>query len=218
MKNAARPWCRLLCGAIALLAPGFLAVGIIVNRLVDKASCGRCYHDVEALPFRRVGLLLGTSRLTPSGYLNTYFIDRVEACASLYACGKITRVLVSGDSGSVAYNEPRDMKNALVALGIPADSVTLDYYGFRTYDSMFRAQKAFGQDSVTVITQQWHGSRAIYIADHFGLDAQVYCARNAAPLNVVVKMKVREWLARIRMAADLRSADEPRFIGQSVEI
>lgn len=202
----------------ALLAVAFLVMGVIVNRSVDKMAEGRCYSSVEDVPYRRVGLLLGTSRLTRQGYENPYFYYRIDACAELYHAGKIHRILISGDNSRKDYNEPADMKNALVERGVPADSITLDYAGFRTYDSMVRAKKVFGQDSVTVISQDWHNERAVYIANRVGVDAVAFNAEDIAIRSIALKFRVREWLARTKMAFDLLFLHEPHFLGEPIEI
>ena len=50
-----------------------------------------------------------------------------------------------------------------MAGGIPEDRIFLDYAGFRTLDSMIRANIVFGLDSVTVISQEFHNeTRAFY--------------------------------------------------------
>ena len=62
-------------------------------------------------------------------------------------------LVISGDNGRKGYNEPQDMKEALVGRGVPAEAIYLDYAGFRTYDSVVRMEKIFGQESFTVISQ-----------------------------------------------------------------
>ena len=202
----------------AVLAVAFLAMGVIINRSVDKTAEGLCYSSVEDIPYRRVGLLLGTSRLTRNGYENPYFYYRIAACAELYHAGKIHRILISGDNSRKNYSEPSDMKEALVKCGVPSDSITLDYAGFRTYDSMVRAKKVFGQDSVTVISQDWHNERAIYIANRVGVDAIAFNAEDVYIRTIALKLRVREWLARTKMAFDLLFLHEPHFLGEPIEI
>ena len=202
----------------AVVAVAFLVMGVIVNHSVDKMAEGRCYSSVDDIPYRRVGLLLGTARLTRHGYENPYFYYRIDACAGLYHAGKIQRILISGDNSRKDYNEPADMKEALVECGVPADSITLDYAGFRTYDSMVRAKKVFGQDSVTVISQDWHNERAIYIANRVEVDAIAFNAEDIAIRSIALKFRMREWLARTKMAFDLLFLHEPHFLGEPIVI
>src|SRR5699024_6999105 len=117
---------------------------------------GQTCSSVEEIPQNKVGLLLGTSQYLKGGGVNPFFKYRIEAAVELYNHGKIDFILVSGDNKHSSYNEPRDFKQALITAGIPDDKIILDYAGFRTLDSVIRANKVFGQDSITIISQQFH--------------------------------------------------------------
>lgn len=165
----------------------------------------------------RAGLLLGTSRTVRSGRPNAYFYNRVDAAAALYHAGKVEYLVISGDNGRKGYNEPQDMKEALVGRGVPAEAIYLDYAGFRTYDSVVRMEKIFGQESFTVISQEFHNRRAVYIAQALGLDAVGYNAADVAAY-AGMKTRLREKLARVRMFMDLWTGKTPKFLGEPVEI
>ena len=113
---------------------------ITCNILVRKDSKGRIFQNVDDIPYRRVGLLLGTTPLNQRGGDNPYYTNRMKAAAELYHKGKISYVLVSGDNHKLGYNEPECMRRSLIALGVPDSVIFLDYAGFRTYDSMVRAK------------------------------------------------------------------------------
>lgn len=152
-----------------------------------------------------------------SGRPNAYFYNRVDAAAALYHAGKVEYLVISGDNGRKGYNEPQDMKEALVGRGVPAEAIYLDYAGFRTYDSVVRMEKIFGQESFTVISQEFHNRRAVYIAQALGLDAVGYNAADVAAY-AGMKTRLREKLARVRMFMDLWTGKTPKFLGEPVEI
>ena len=52
-------------------------------------------------------------------------------------------LLLSGDNSRKGYNEPEDMKEALMAKGVPESAITLDFAGFRTLDSVVRSKAIF---------------------------------------------------------------------------
>ena len=83
---------------------------------------------------------------------------------------------------------------------------------------MVRAKKVFGQDSVTVISQKWHNERAIYIAHHIGIDAIGYDAKDVVLRAPKVKLAIREYLSRVKMAVDLLFEHDPHFLGEPIEI
>ena len=129
------------------------------------------YDDVDAVPYNRVALVLGTSKYLIGGSPNHYFKYRIKAAAELYNNGKVDYILVSGDNATVQYNEPRQMRRALIQAGIPAKAIYSDYAGFRTLDSIVRAKEVFGQARFTVVSQAFHNERAIFIAaPHQGTD------------------------------------------------
>lgn len=163
------------------------------------------------------GCCSGTSRTVRSGRPNAYFYNRVDAAAALYHAGKVEYLVISGDNGRKGYNEPQDMKEALVGRGVPAEAIYLDYAGFRTYDSVVRMEKVFGQESFTVISQEFHNRRAVYIAQALGLDAVGYNAADVAAYGGM-KTRLREKLARVRMFMDLWTGKNPKFLGEPVEI
>ena len=83
---------------VVLLAP-FLGVFIIAlcNLTVIQYSKGRLYDNVKDIPYKEVGLLLGTSPTTVNGGTNIYFKYRIDAAVKLYKAKKISRILISGD-------------------------------------------------------------------------------------------------------------------------
>ena len=102
-----------------------------------------------------------------NGNNNLYFDYRILAAVELYKAGKIKYILISGDNRKKDYNEPEEMKKALIQKGVPAKFIYLDYAGFRTLDSVVRAKEVFGQNQLTIISQRFHNERAIYLAEKF---------------------------------------------------
>ena len=130
-----------------------------------------------------------------------------------YQKGIVKHIVVSGDNRTKYYNEPRDMYNALVDLGIPKSAITLDYAGFRTLDSIVRVKVVFGQDEIVIITQDFHCYRALFIADYHGINAVAFSADNKDQLPW--SLAVRETLARAKAVFDLYLFDqEPKFLGE----
>jgi len=189
----------------------------IADYVIEKSTDSLVYKDTSGIPKNKVGLLLGTSKYVDSGLLNLYFISRIEAAVKLYQAGKIEFIVISGDNSQKDYNEPLDMKNELVQKGIPEDKIYLDYAGFRTYDSVIRADKIFGQTSFTVISQDFHNRRAVYIAGKMGLKAIGFNAGDVDFYNGF-KTKLREKFARVKVFIDLAVNKEPKFLGQKIQI
>lgn len=188
---------RLL--AIGMLGPSVLAV---LYFWIKSESSPYLYSDAKRLPQTQVGLVLGTSKRLSSGESNPYFRYRMEAAARLYHSGRVKILIVSGDNRSAYYNEPRDMKQALMALGVPEHSIWLDYAGVRTLDSVLRCQRIFGYSRFVVITQRFHNERAVFLARRMDLDAIGFNAQGVDGW-AGIKMQARELLARPVALVDL---------------
>jgi SanA protein len=172
---------------------------------------------VQEVPYNRVGVVLGTSEKGRSGRPNPFFDHRINAAVELYMNGKVDRLLLSGDNGTIQYNEPWAMRRVLIASGVDSTHITLDHAGFRTLDSVLRAREVFGQQRFTVISQRFHNERAVFIARHLGIDAIGYNARDVDAYNGF-RTKMREKLARVKVFLDLLLGVEPRFLGEQVPI
>jgi SanA protein len=194
-----------------------LIVIIVCNILVSNSTKNFVYDNPKNIPYNEVGLLLGTSKFLKNGRINEYWKNRIDATFELYKLKKIKFVIISGDNGKSTYDEPTDMKKELVKLGIPAAAIFLDYAGFRTFDSMIRAQKIFSQQSFTVISQRFHNERAIYIGQHYGIKAIGYNAKDVAA-NKGFKTNLREIFARVKLFIDFVIDKQPKFLGEKVEI
>ena len=193
------------------------AATFMANHSVESATESRVYDDAATIPANRVGLLLGTSRLLSNGRMNQYFTYRIDAVVRLINAHKIKYVVISGDNSKKSYNEPQDMKDALMARGLPESRIYLDYAGFRTYDSVYRMQAIFGQTDFTIISQEFHNKRALYIAQTLKLHAIGFNARNVTKYYGF-KTNVREKFSRVKMFIDLALGKKPRFLGNKVEI
>lgn len=194
-----------------------LLIILICNFTIENAASGKTFNSVQSVPKNKVGLVLGTARRQVEGGLNPYYTYRIEATIKLFKAGKIEYVLVSGDNGSIYYNEPTTIKKDLIAGGIPEDKIFLDYAGFRTLDSMVRAKVVFGLDSVTVISQSFHNERAIYLAEKKGLKAIGFNAKDLDG-NPGLRVHTREYLARVKVFLDLLLNTQPKYYGNKVEI
>ena len=174
--------------------------------LVCINAKGKTLNDVQDIPFNEVGLLLGTSPITSNGEHNYYFDERIKAAAMLYHSGKIRRIIASGGdySSNGGCNELIAMRDSLIKLGVPDSLISLDYQGTRTLHSITKIKNL---GSITIISQKYHNERAIYLAEHYGLQAVAY---NAAMPNIT-KKKIRnisrEILARVKLFIDLASSN-----------
>jgi len=189
----------------------------ISNRIIRNSAKNKMYSSSTNIPHNKVGLLLGTSKYLSNGSINQYYQNRIDATLSLYKAGKIDFIIVSGDNSRKEYDEPTTIKNDLIAGGVPAEKIFLDYAGFRTLDSVVRCDKIFGQKSVTIISQKFHNERALFIAKYKGIKAIGFNAKDVQKYYGF-KTQLREKFARVKTMIDLLFGKEPKFLGEKVEI
>lgn len=190
----------------------------ICNVWIVAQTAGRIYDDPARMPANDVGLVLGTSKYFKKGTINAHFQNRIAAAAALYRAGKVKHLIASGDNSERWHDEPTDMKKALVLQGVPDSAITRDYAGFRTFDSIVRARKIFGQTRLTIISDRFHNYRALFLGDHFGIRG-IALASQEVPLKNSYKTKWREIIARVKAVLDIYLLrTEPRVLGEPVRL
>ena len=175
MKNRLKKL-RLWLRAVAILVlVGLLAVAG-ADLLCRSSAPGKIFRSTETIPTNGVALVLGTSKKTARGNPNLHFTQRIEAAVELFKSGKVRHLIVSGDNSVATYDEPTDMRDALATAGVPTNAITCDYAGFRTLDSVVRAKTVFGLTNFTIVTEEFHCPRALWIAQRHGLNAVAFAA------------------------------------------
>jgi len=201
-----------------MLAAALLLATAALNFWVVQDAKPRLYTNWAALPANDVGLVLGTSPFTRNGSANPHFAGRIAAAAELYQLGKVKHLIVSGANPDARYNEPRRMWQALTDAGVPEQAITMDFAGFRTFDSMARSRLVFELGRVTVITQDYHAYRALFIGTRLGVDAVAYAPAGENP-GPAFRPFVREVFARAWAVLDVYLLDTaPKFAGQPIEL
>lgn len=158
-------------------------------------------------------MLLGCSERLSDGRNNLFFQRRIAAAARLFRAGKVDYLLVSGDNSRPGYDEPSDMRRALLAEGVPSSRIVLDYAGFRTLDSVVRAKEVFGLRRFTVISQRFHDLRAVYLARAHGVEAYGYAAADVGGAEGA-RVRLRELFSRTFALLDVSVfGTRPHFTG-----
>lgn len=203
---------------VALVSSALLLPILSIDGWISWQARDRVYHQPQQMPAHYdMALVLGTNKFMPSGQLNRFYIERIQAAADLYHLNLVSGILVSGDNRFRSYNEPRQMRQDLIAQGVPAPFITLDFAGFRTLDSVVRAQQVFGQQRLVIVTQPFHLDRALFLARMNGMDAIGYAA-DSPSWRGAPKVRLRDVLARVLAVMDVLQGVEPHFLGEPVDV
>ncbi len=199
---------------LVLTLAAFAIVGVLVcDWMVSRGADGRIYNNVDSVPERQYGVVLGTSPVSDVTHRrNLSFERRVMAARDLYMAHKVDMLIVSGgdytDQGG--YDEPKAMRDTLLQMGVKSDDIVMDYDGERTIQSVANVRDKYDADSVTIISQAYHCERALYQAEHLGVDAIGYAAETPYGRTSMAGLRngAREYVARVRMFIDLMTDNQ----------
>jgi vancomycin permeability regulator SanA len=209
---------------VGLAAVIIIAVTAILNILVVQTAKPYILTEYEADAWADENggaaaiLVLGASVSAngPSAIL----ASRLDEALALYSLGVSDLLLLSGDNGTIEYNEVQAMKDYTLAngaaLGITEKNIYLDYAGFSTYDSVYRARHIFEADKIVIVTQRYHLYRALYIADRLGLNAVGVAAPDVA--HQAKQNDLREVPARVKDFFITAIGYEPKIMGDPVPL
>lgn len=208
-------WKRLIISLI-IIAGLLMVTAIALDRWISWKTAPFIYDELQDLPHRQVGVVLGTAKYYRAGGINQFYKYRIQGAINAYNSGKVSYLLLSGDNALQSYNEPMTMRRDLIAAGVAPADIVLDYAGFRTLDSIVRTRKVFDTNDFIIITQRFHCERALFIALHMGIQAQ--CFAVPSPKDML-SVRVREIFARLGALSDLYLLKrEPRFLGPLIPI
>lgn len=202
-----RPLLLLLLGAL-LLPP--LLVGFVAARTASYR-----YSDLASVPAERVAIVFGAG-VRPDGRLTRMLSDRVNAAIDLYRQGQVEKLLMTGDNSRATYDEVTAMQNFALARGVPAADITLDYAGFSTYESCYRARAIFGVERAVLVTQRFHLARAVYTCRTLGVAAVGLGTQDwgAYRESLLVQYTLRESLATLKALWEVHvTRPLPTFLG-----
>ena len=190
----------------------FIAAQIYIIRFAKSFN----YTVPGDVPQCDAVMVLG-ARVYKSGKPSALLRDRLDYGYELYAQGRAGKILASGDHGREDYDEVNSMKDYLMEKGVPSADIFMDHAGFNTYDSMYRARDVFCVNSLIISTQNFHMSRAVYLARALGLEAYGYpCEDKSA--YAIRTMKLRESVARVKALLDAAVKRKPRYLGDKIPI
>lgn len=204
---------RLAITAAVVLVLTTFVFGL--SELIVSSAKNRVFEGSAEVSAREVIIVPGAG-LTLDGSPGYYLSRRLECALELYRAGKAPHILVSGDNGSLGYDEPTAMRRWLIGNGVPESAITRDFAGFRTRDTMERARRVFGVRSALICTQGLHALRTAFLAHDAELDAAVLVAEGDRFLGLMPRL--RERVAIVGAVFDAIVDREPRFLGDPVTL
>ena len=209
----------LIC-LIVILTLGALGAGVVfgINAHVVNSTRDRLLTTEEAALLKDVDciIVLGC-KVKSNGVPSDMLEDRLRRGVELFQAGAAPKLLMSGDHGTMTYNEVQSMKQYAMEHDIASSDVFMDHAGFSTYESIYRARDVFQAKKIIIVSQEYHLYRAMYIAEALGIEAYGVHAdyRNYAGQAA---MDFREILARNKDFLTSIVKPKPTYLGEAIPI
>ena len=220
MRKRIRILIIIIAAAVLLVfgMSGFVAmttskdiVGIDRGNGVDQAAIGAC-KEIDPQCILVLGCAVWENN-EPSPMLK----ERLDTAIALYRQGVAPKLLLSGDNSEKYYSEPDCMLAYTLKQGVPPEDIFLDFAGFSTYDSIYRAKAVFRADRFIVVTQKYHLFRALKICGALDITARGV-ASNQEKHEGRYFREAREVLARCKDLVKGRMKPEPIFLGDEIPV
>lgn len=206
----------MITAAAFVLLCGLLTLGI--NLWVTGSVKENILTEEQAAQLQGVDciIVLGC-QVRSDGSPSHMLEDRLKRGVALYDLGAAPKILMSGDHGTVTYDEVDAMKRYAVDADVPSVDVFMDHAGFSTYETMYRAKEIFQAEKVLIVTQTYHLYRAVYIAEQLGLEAYGVAAEYREYSGQLAR-DVREVLARVKDFGMCIFKPDPTYLGEAIPI
>ena len=220
MRKSIRILIIIIAAAVLLVfgMSGFVAmttskdiVGIDRGNGVDQAAIEAC-KEIDPQCILVLGCAVWENN-EPSPMLK----ERLDTAIALYRQGVAPKLLLSGDNSEKYYSEPDCMLAYTLKQGVPPEDIFLDFAGFSTYDSIYRAKAVFRADRFIVVTQKYHLFRALKICGALDITARGV-ASNQEKHEGRYFREAREVLARCKDLVKGRMKPEPIFLGDEIPV
>jgi len=198
--------------ALGLIFLGLILLALLVPVFIFEATKKYIYYSQDAVPIAQAALILGAS-VQGRRLLSPILLERTDAAVHLYQTHRVSKILVSGDNGSLSHNEVSPVGKYLLSAGIPQGDIFLDHAGFDTYSSMYRAKYVFDVSSLIIVSQSFHLPRAIFIARALGIPSYGYVADGGMLNNYL-----REIPANDRALVDVLLSRRSQYVGAQFPI
>lgn len=153
-------------------------------------------EEIDPSVSKDVPILVLGAGVVDNEYPSQILANRLDKAYEIHLAHLDNPLIMTGDHSDQYYNEVSVMKNYLVDKGISSNQIYLDHVGLSTYASLYRFKEIIGGDKVIVVTQGYHLSRALMIANGIGIKAVGVASDEVKSTRF--DREVREVLARCK--------------------
>lgn len=204
-----------------ILPIGFLIILLLtigvswINYRMDNSTNEYMLSFEEVAGSFDAVIVLG-AKVYANGALGAIVRDRADMGIRLYKTGKAKKILVSADNGRSDYNETKAIYQYLIDNQIPPIDIFLDFAGFDTYDSMYRAKYNFQVKTLLIANHLNYCARSVYLSRSLGIDAYCVTMAKLDSMRPVAGFINREKLAKVKARLDIKFSSKAYFATDDV--
>jgi vancomycin permeability regulator SanA len=207
----------LLIGLFLVVAALIWGATIYANLSTRRIRYDLDRTSINAVPKKDVGIVFGAG-LYDGNKPTPYLQWRVETAVRLYKAHRVSKLLMTGDNSRTSHDEPTAMQKLAVSLGVPSKDIVLDYAGYDTYDSCYRAHAIFKVKSAIIITQGYHLPRAVMACNDLGTPSIGVDAEHDKGRSWKAQYIVREWASTDKIVLQQLFKPKPAVLGPALPI
>lgn len=119
-----------------------ISVFLTINAMVIYKANKYILNEESAFP-KVDALIVPGAYVYPDGSPSDILKDRLNTALEVLEKDKNMKILVTGDHGTINYDEVNAMRNYLEESGVDTSNIFMDHAGFSTYESIYRVKDIF---------------------------------------------------------------------------
>ena len=149
-----------------------MIIGILPRIAIFMTTRRTIFSDRQCPP-NRFAVVLGAG-IEKDGRPTRVLRERIETAVNLLRRANVSALVLTGGNKSIYANETESMRLYAAELGVQNESILIDPDGFRSFDSCVNLLP-LRSNQITLVTQQFHLPRVVWIAHSLGINA-IGCA------------------------------------------
>lgn len=144
-----------------------------------------------------------------------YYKERLDQAIALKQQFPELKIIVSADNSRANYNETKVWFQYLLDHKITTGDIFLDFAGFDTYDSIYRAKAIFQAEKLIIVSQEFALPRALFIANQLKIPAIWVIAGSG---KASFRNLVREKLSNLKALYETTFTIKPHFLWWTIPL
>lgn len=144
-----------------------------------------------------------------------FYQERLDRAIAIKRQFPSIKIIISADNSVIEYNETAVGLHYLLKNGIATGDIFLDFAGFDTYDSIYRAKAVFEIPNLIIVSQKFALPRALFIAQKLGIPS-IWIPTSER--KIWLRNFIREKLANIKALYETTLKFQPHFLWWTIPL